>query len=181
MTINKLLNRLKEHDMITYEHSMRVGRLSSIVGREIGLTRSDIQHLFVVGSLHDIGKLKISPELLNSGELTKEQFEEMKKHPQYSLDILKDYTKLIPSEYYSGIIGHHEWKKEGYPRKKPRQTAHSHLDQIVASCDIVDALFSKRSYKSAMSKKIVKEIAEMEFTGNKYYLEKSIDLYSKIT
>lgn len=66
----------------------------------------------MAGLLHDIGKTKISPYILNKpGKLTDEEFEEMKKHSEYGYNIVKEMED-IPEEVAAAILTHHEKRME---------------------------------------------------------------------
>ncbi len=107
--------------------------------------------------MHDIGKVGIRDGiLLKPGQLTDEEYEQMKKHTIYGAEVLRtaegNIVKQSQSMFKMGIEiaeGHHEkWNGTGYPYKK------SGLDiplsaRIVAVADVFDALTSKRPYKKA--------------------------------
>lgn len=107
--------------------------------------------------MHDIGKVGIRDGiLLKPGQLTDEEYEQMKKHTIYGAEVLRtaegNIVKQSQSMFEMGIEiaeGHHEkWNGTGYPYKK------SGLDiplsaRIVAIADVFDALTSKRPYKNA--------------------------------
>ncbi len=109
--------------------------------------------------LHDIGKVGIQDNiLLKPGRLTREEFEEMKKHVFFGADVLhsaeKNLLKHGRSLFGMGIEiaeGHHEkWDGSGYPygRKENEIPVSA---RIVALADVLDALTSKRPYKEAFS------------------------------
>ena len=106
---------------------------------------------------HDIGKVDI-PEsiLLKPGKLTREEFEEVKKHTINGAAALeRAYPRLPKSSIYLMAIdialSHHErWDGKGYPHGLKGDEIPLSA-QIVAICDTYDALRSERPYKPALS------------------------------
>lgn len=107
--------------------------------------------------MHDIGKVGIRDGiLLKPGQLTDEEFEEMKKHTIYGAEVLRtaegNIAKQSQSMFEMGIEiaeGHHEkWNGTGYPYKKSGNEIPLSA-RIVAVADVLDALTSVRPYKKA--------------------------------
>lgn len=75
---------------------MAVGIIASLIGKWLNLKDSELKNLALGATLHDIGKAKITSEILNKpGKLTKEEYEEMKKrHTLYGYELLKDIPGL---------------------------------------------------------------------------------------
>ncbi|MFQ5482598.1 MAG: HD-GYP domain-containing protein [Nitrospinaceae bacterium] len=84
------LSRILNKDYYTYTHSVNVGMYCMTFGVKRGLPESEIWELGVGGMLHDAGKVKVAPEIINkNGKLTDEEFEEIKKHPEYGEKMLQ--------------------------------------------------------------------------------------------
>ncbi|MDD4879027.1 MAG: diguanylate cyclase, partial [Candidatus Omnitrophica bacterium] len=103
---------LKDH--YTGEHVEKTVHYATEVARELGLSKDEVDKIRKASILHDLGKIGISENiLLKKGKLTKEEFDEIKKHPQIAVDILRPIQSLqgvIPMIYY-----HHErWDGGGY-------------------------------------------------------------------
>ena len=96
--------------------------------------------------LHDIGKLKIDPKILNKkGKLTDEEFEEIKKHPVLGYEIVKDMD--LPEKIKEAVLMHHEKiNGTGYPSGLKGEEI-SNYAKIVSICDIYDAMTSTRTYR----------------------------------
>src|SRR6267143_5711981 len=77
-------------DLNTGVHSTRLAEWALHVGGELGLRESDQADLEVAALLHDIGKVGIPDSILNKpGKLNNEEFELMKKHPEYGWAVLR--------------------------------------------------------------------------------------------
>lgn len=107
--------------------------------------------------MHDIGKVGFKDGiLLKPGKLTEDEYEEMKKHVAYGVEVLKTAESNIAKQSYSMfkmgieiVEGHHEWwDGSGYPYKKSGYEIPLSA-RIVAVADVFDALTSKRPYKKA--------------------------------
>jgi putative two-component system response regulator len=112
--------------------------------------------LFIMSSqLHDVGKISIKDNILmKSDKLTGEEFEEMKKHTIYGVEIIEKIEKSTPESAFlkhAKILAgsHHEkWDGTGYPLglnglKIPLQ------GRLMAIIDVYDALTNNRPYKNA--------------------------------
>jgi hypothetical protein len=81
--------QLRQHDAETYGHSLMVAVYLVAFGRHLGFPHEQLAHLGSIGLLLDIGKLRLPPEILHKeGRLTSGEFEMVKAHVAYSLDIL---------------------------------------------------------------------------------------------
>jgi putative two-component system response regulator len=107
------------HDDTTGEHCYRVGRLASILGKEIGLEDDVCFLIDLAARLHDIGKLVVPDAiLLKPGKLTPGEREIMETHTTAGADILAKSN--IPQMHIAEEIArhHHErWDGSGYPLK----------------------------------------------------------------
>ncbi len=121
------------HDDTTGEHCYRVGRLASILGKEIGLEEDVCFLIDLAARLHDIGKLVVPDAiLLKPGKLTPGEREIMQTHTTAGADILAKSN--IPQMHIAEEIArhHHErWDGNGYPTKLAR---HGDSDRGARQC-----------------------------------------------
>jgi putative two-component system response regulator len=117
----------------------------------------DIKLLLQSSQLHDVGKIAISDTILNKpGKLSAEEFEEMKKHAAFGVQIIeKIEASASASDFlkYAKIFAgtHHEkWDGTGYPRGLAGENIPLQ-GRIMALADVYDALASERPYKKAFS------------------------------
>lgn len=152
MTLNtetlKLLYLLKQNHPHTYLHSINVANYSVSLGERLNLNKSDLEKLKLIGLLHDIGKLNIPNDILKKpGKLTDEEFEVIKSHPIYSVELLKR-AGFTDEEVLRSIKAHHERiDGTGYPRSlKGNQIPL--FAKIVSIADSFEAMTSNRCYRS---------------------------------
>jgi HD-GYP domain-containing protein (c-di-GMP phosphodiesterase class II) len=102
------------------------------------------------GLLHDVGKRKIDYNIINKASaLTREEWEEVKKHPTYGKEVLEE-VPAIPTETRKIVYEHHEnFDGTGYPNKLKEDDI-SPLARIVSIADVFDALTTDRSYHKAV-------------------------------
>jgi len=141
-----LIEALEISDPYTKGHSERVGSLSVALGLELGLSTRELEILKDAGTLHDIGKIGVSKEVLNKpGSLTAIEFDEVKRHVLYGYNILKP---LEQSELLDITLLHHErLDGKGYPYGTTELPL---LVRVAQIADVWDALTSDRPYRSAM-------------------------------
>jgi putative nucleotidyltransferase with HDIG domain len=151
-TLEALVNALDARDQETKGHSIRVSHYMMDIARELGVnpdsqTWLDMQR----GSLlHDVGKIGVSDNiLLKPGQLTPEEWESMRKHPEIGYNMLRQVKFLQGAAEI--ILAHHErWDGAGYPFEL-------HEDEIPLGArifsvvDTFDSMTSDRSYRKAKS------------------------------
>lgn len=142
---------LSSYDNYTYMHSINVTVLSVVTGIALGLTNDQLKDLSQAALLHDIGKTGVNKDILNKPyHLSEEEFEEMKKHPLYGYNILKENDN-ISSVVRNAVYSHHENEDgTGYPRGLTADKIHI-FAKIIHIADVYDALTAKRIYKDALN------------------------------
>lgn len=140
------LSYIKNTDDYTFSHSLNVSLLCNMFSKWLNLSEEETEDLTIAGLLHDIGKLKIDPKILNKkGKLTDEEFEEIKKHPVLGYEIVKDMD--LPAQIKEAVLMHHEKiNGTGYPSGLKGEEI-SNYAKIVSICDIYDAMTSTRTYR----------------------------------
>lgn len=142
---------LSTYDNYTYTHSVNVDVLSVILGVACGLRDDELRKLSQAALLHDVGKTCVPIEIINKpGRLTEEEFAEVKKHPYYGYNMLRDNYD-VSSVARNAILSHHENEDgSGYPRGLTSEKIHL-FAKIIHVADVYDALTTKRVYKDAMN------------------------------
>lgn len=149
--ISMNINSLAAYDGPTYMHSLNVAMYAGTFGLLYGMKYERVSKLIAAALLHDIGKTKVPEDILNKpGRLSEEEFAEIKKHPQYGYNMLKDMVNISPLVRVP-ILEHHEnYDGSGYPRGLVDKETHI-FSKIIHICDVYDAMLSKRCYKDAIN------------------------------
>ncbi|MCR5797394.1 MAG: response regulator [Eubacterium sp.] len=138
---------LRSYDDYTYHHSVNVGVYCASVGKKLGLTEEEMVYLATAAICHDLGKSRVSEAIIKKeGKLTDEEYEEIKKHSQYSFDILHEDPSVPPVVLQAVIMHHEDEDGRGYPFGKKGEDIPL-FAKIIHAMDVYDALTSKRPYK----------------------------------
>lgn len=153
------LSRAVEQRDRTTGHGARVAALAEPVAVRLEWDRARLRGLRFAAPLHDIGKVKVRPEVLaKAGPLTLEEQEEIRRHPQAGAQLilpLRRFREVLPY-----VLFHHErWDGCGYPaglrgRRIPIEA------RILAVADAFDAMISPRPYRGALGH--AQALAEVE-------------------
>jgi len=148
-TLSALTSAIDAKDSYTHGHSKRVTELSVDLGKEVALTKSELEDIRLAGMLHDIGKIGIPENILNKpGRLTNDEFEVIKSHPDLGIRILTKVEFL--SAVIPMILHHHErYDGRGYPMGLKGENIPL-CARIIAIADTFDAMTSDRPYRKAM-------------------------------
>ncbi len=145
------LGRAAEYrDNETSMHIIRMSRFCERLGREAGMNESECRLLLDASPMHDIGKIAIPDRiLLKPGKLDAEEWEIMKMHATIGASMLggSDHELLQLAETIA-FTHHEKWDGSGYPRGL-QGVKIPFVGQIVAICDVFDALTNERPYKKA--------------------------------
>lgn len=147
------LNLLKitSFDYYTYTHSVNVCTFSIALAQQMGFNDEQFLHELGTGALlHDIGKSKISERILNKREsLTTIEFEIMKKHPGWGVQLLEETDMIEPACIFPVLQHHERGDRRGYPHGLSLDEMHVY-SKIVAIADSFDAMTTDRVYQRAM-------------------------------
>jgi len=145
-TIETLVRALEARDMYTKGHSDRVHQHSLAIAKNLGLTGEDLDAIHHGSLLHDIGKIGVYDRiLLKPQALNAEEFEIMKSHPQFGVEIL-GHIKIL-QKHLPIILHHHERQDgSGYPLGLKGDEIPLGA-RIVQVADTWDAMRSDRPYR----------------------------------
>jgi len=171
----------ESRDNETGEHIERMREYSQLLAQELsrnGTYVNEIDEVFLADlyrstPLHDIGKVGIPDSiLLKPGQLTREEFEVMKRHTVIGSDILHQAATQLSGGGFLTMAAtiaqfHHErWDGTGYPTGLAKDRIPLPA-RIASVADVYDALTSKRPYKEAWSpsraKQTIDEAAGTQF------------------
>lgn len=115
IAVDALLQVLDKKQNFPWGHSKRVAGYVNSMSEKIGLSSEEARKIELAALLHDIGKMEIDTNILSKPEeLTEEEFDVIKKHPQIGENIVKEISSL--NETGPLILSHHErFDGAGYP------------------------------------------------------------------
>ncbi len=139
-----------KRDSDTDAHNYRVTIISVKLAERCGLPSRDIRRLIKGAFLHDVGKIGIEDEILHKpGPLTEDEFQLMKKHVAYGIDIV-DKAEWIKEAV--DVVGYHHEKYDGSGYDSGIEGGGvPKVARIFAIADVFDALSSRRPYKEPYS------------------------------
>ncbi len=147
-----------------YHHAISVAAMSAVLANALNFAKGDYIQIGIAGAMSDCGMAKIPNRIINKkGPLTKEEFEEVKKHPVYSYILLKD-IKLLKEDVKKAVYQHHERiDGSGYPNGVKSDYLHPY-ERIISVADVYHAMTSERNYRSKQSPfKVLESILQDQF------------------
>jgi HD-GYP domain-containing protein (c-di-GMP phosphodiesterase class II) len=164
-SILKNITNSRKIDEYLMRHCVNVALLSSMLGTWLNLPKNTLTLLTYSAFLHDIGKTKIAPYILNkSSKLTNSEFEEVKKHSIYSYQLVKSIP-FLDSSVSLGVLMHHErLDGSGYPLGL-KEDKISTFAKIIGITDMFDAMTSNKIYSERQNPFKVLEIMQHDCMG----------------
>jgi HD-GYP domain-containing protein (c-di-GMP phosphodiesterase class II) len=151
--IDAITGAIDLKDPYTRGHSQRVSDFSVAIAQELGLPSQEIYQVRIVSKLHDVGKIRVPDRILKKRKgLTDAEFRQMRQHPTYGLEFLRENGLLdleLLENSWQALSQHHErLDGRGYPAglKGDEITL---FGRIVAVADVFDAITSHRPYRPA--------------------------------
>jgi len=143
------LTALKNYDNYTFTHMVNVSILTMGQARGLGMEGTTLRQVGLAALMHDIGKVKTPPEILNKPDgLTDREFEVLKRHTVDGAEILRTTPDVPPLAPIVAFEHHLRSDGSGYPRGVSR----SRLNVATMLCgisDVYDAMRSQRVYQQA--------------------------------
>lgn len=145
-----LLIPFKGYEEYLYSHSINVCILTLAQAESLGFEDELLTNIGIAGLLHDIGKIKIRREiLLKDGILKKEEWEDIKKHPEEGAKLLMKITTIPEIAVISAYEHHIKFDGSGYPVRKYNGSP-SFISQMITISDFYDALRTERPYRAKL-------------------------------
>ena len=151
-------------DNYTKGHSFRVAAYSKLLAEKMGYSFSEVEEIYNIALMHDIGKLSVPDEILGKpGAPTDEEYEILKQHAKMGYEILKDIT-IAPNLAIGAGYHHERLDGRGYPNGATEKDIPI-VAQIIAVADTFDAMYSTRPYRKQMPLDVViKELKRVSGT-----------------
>ncbi|KHE91440.1 MAG: response regulator [Candidatus Scalindua rubra] len=175
-TLHRLTVAAEYKDEDTAEHIKRMSSYCTIIARSLHMPQEEIDLLYHVSAMHDIGKIGTPDSvLLKPGKLTPDEWTIMKQHTVFGAKILDNSpSELLQLGKVIAITHHEKWDGSGYPSGLAGEDIPL-WGRICAVSDVFDALTSERPYKKAFSNKDALSIMK-EGRGN-HFEPQLIDLF----
>ncbi|MCM3128693.1 HD-GYP domain-containing protein [Paenibacillus provencensis] len=154
-----------KRDEYMYHNAVLTALTSYLIAQWCELPQRDLVQVALAGLLHNIGNIKVSPEILfGTKPLSKTEEEEVRKHTTYGYTILKNVRAINDGVRLSALQHHEKIDGSGYPLRLEGHQIHTY-SKIVAVADIFHAMTLERPYKSSQSPYLVLEQIMQESFG----------------
>jgi len=145
-TIEGWSRTLDLRDNVTEDHTLRTADLTVKLAETMGVTGEALVHIRRGALLHDIGKMAVPDSILKKpNPLTEDEWEIMRKHPEYAFDLLEPIS-FLRTAVDIPFCHHERWDGTGYPRSL-RGEEIPLAARIFSVVDVWDALNTDRPYR----------------------------------
>ena len=157
--VQTLAEAIDAKDEYTNGHSSRVAEYSREIARRHGYTTKQQEEIYMMGLLHDVGKIGVPDAVINKpGKLTPEEYEVIKTHSRVGARILRKIEEM--PKLVEGARWHHErYDGKGYPDGLVGESIPEEA-RIIAVADAYDAMSSRRSYRDILPQEKVRSEIE---------------------
>ena len=157
--VSALASAIDAKDTYTNGHSSRVAEYSREIARRFGYSGKQLEDVYMMGLLHDVGKIGIPDAVINKpSKLTDDEYDIIKSHPVMGARILGKIKEMPALQ--RGARWHHErYDGKGYPDGLSGEDIPEEA-RIIAVADAYDAMTSHRSYRKPLPQGVVREEIE---------------------
>ena len=154
--VEALADAIDAKDTYTNGHSGRVATYAREIAHRYGYSAKKEKDIYMMGLLHDIGKIGIPDAIINKpARLNESEFNTIKMHTVMGAKILKNIVEM--PLLVTGARYHHErYDGHGYPDGLAKEDIPEQA-RIIAVADAYDAMSSRRSYRGIMPQEVVRE------------------------
>lgn len=157
--IMAVANTVDAKDDYTKGHSMRVAAYSELLAQRLGWSEEEIQNIYYVAMLHDVGKIGVPDAVLNKPfKLTDVEFRLIKGHTLMGAEILNDF-KMFPNVSVGAKYHHERYDGKGYPEGLKGESIPL-VARVIGLVDSYDAMTSNRVYRKRLNDDIVMQELE---------------------
>ena len=152
------LATLKSHDEYTFIHTTNVAILAGALADAVGLGPSHVRDITIAAVLHDVGKERVPPTILNkAGKLNDAELRVIRQHPVDGAKMLAGSAEVPDVAIIVAYEHHIHPDGTGYPILPPGKKMHL-SSRIVQLADVYDALATNRPYRAALQPEQIREI-----------------------
>src|SRR2546428_1149966 len=172
-TLDLAAQALDARDRYTESHSIRVSELAGRLGEHLELGDRECELIRTAGSLHALGKIGVSDDILNkAGPLTEEEWEVMRRHPDIGADMIAQHSAL--TEVAPLVRHHHErWDGSGYPAGLKGDVIPFGA-RILSVADSFDTITGSRLYRKSLMTPI-EGVEDISKRANHWYDPNVVD------
>jgi putative two-component system response regulator len=176
--LDRLAVAAEFRDDNTGQHTQRVGQMSALLARQLGLPDAQVLLIRRAAPLHDVGKIGVPDAiLLKIGKLTADEFAVVKTHTAIGARILSGGKFPLLRTAEEIAFAHHErWDGGGYAGIKGVEIPL--VGRIVAVADVFDALTQQRPYKLAWP--VHEAIAEIDAQRGRQFDPGVVDAFLRV-
>jgi putative two-component system response regulator len=176
--IERLAIAAEFRDDNTGQHTQRVGQMSALLARQLGLADSQVSLIARAAPLHDVGKIGVPDTILmKMDKLTPDEFEIVKQHTVIGARILSGGKFPLLKVAEEIAFSHHErWDGAGYAGMRGADVPLA--GRIVAVADVFDALTQQRPYKPAWP--VAEAIAEIDRQRGRQFDPGVVDAFLRV-
>lgn len=157
--IMTVANTVDAKDDYTKGHSMRVAAYSELLAQRLGWSEEEIQNIYYVAMLHDVGKIGVPDAVLNKPfRLTDVEFRLIKGHTLVGAEILNDF-KMFPNVNVGAKYHHERYDGRGYPEGLKGESIPL-VARVIGLVDSYDAMTSNRVYRRRLNDDVVMQELE---------------------
>lgn len=156
--MNTISGAIDAKDEYTNGHSTRVATYAQEIARRMGLPEEQVENIYYIGLLHDIGKIGVPDHVLNKKtKLSDEEYQIIKSHPAIGGKILAQFN-AIPGIADGAQYHHERYDGRGYCKGLAGEDIPL-TARIIGVADSYDAMESNRVYRPGMTtEKIISEL-----------------------
>lgn len=153
--VQTLAGAVDAKDNYTKGHSTRVAEYSREIARSAGFSEADQEKIYMMGLLHDVGKIGVSDTVINKPtKLTPDEYDSMRSHSMVGYEILKNITEM-PQLAVAARWHHERFDGKGYPDGLSGKDIPDEV-RIITVADAYDAMSSRRSYHDVFAQEYIK-------------------------
>lgn len=151
-----MIKSIEARDPYTSGHSRRVQHYAMLIGRALGVSEREVEHISTSALLHDVGKIyeKYGAILTKADKLSPDEWALMREHPIDGANLVATMTRL--HQFVAPVRHHHEnWNGTGYPDGLAGDRIPL-ASRIIMFADTIDAMTTARPYRGPLGEDVVR-------------------------